>query len=92
MTQENKTIKHILLYRLILITFLLIVFDGYNNRTRYCTFCGVGMPSNQARGIMGRRTLKTSLLPIAFMHGITCALPGLECLAIFICILAIFML
>ncbi|WP_166670766.1 hypothetical protein [Olivibacter sp. XZL3] len=49
--QNNKT--HVLLYRLILITFLLIVFDGYDNRTRYRIFCGVGMPSKSSPGHNG---------------------------------------
>ncbi len=49
-------------------------------------------PRNQARGIMGRRTLKTSLLLMAFMHGATRALPGMEGLVKLLCKSAMFIL
>lgn len=49
-------------------------------------------PRNQARGIMGRRTLKTSLLLIALIQGMTIALPVLEGLMVLVCKSAIFIL
>ena|GEM_PF-3566746 len=65
MTQENKkTTYFVLSFDFVYLNELF--FDGNNNRTRYCTLGWSSMPSNQARGIMGRRTLKTSLLLIAF--------------------------
>ncbi len=76
MTQENKTIKRTLLYRLILFNFMLTdCLKTDDNRTRYRNFVEWVCPRNQARGIMGRRTLNTNLLVFPFIQGKIAALP-----------------